>query len=418
MSEEFDDLLLFTDTKQAEEEEQAAPAAWEDEEDIERENEQMAKIQEEMMVDDEEMKKIKEITKKRQQKKKFEDIWKKKEIENLDENELQLLKPTITRNERGGRKKQNNEIEYHLLKHSMHVRKSNDIITSTQFNVSRRMILSCGRDRYIHLFKLTNKDNVVSIYDEEMNDPIEYAKFVDQSVMMTFNKQFIKFMDIETHKITTIRKIGDYQCDFGDFYVGEKYIALINAENLSTILLDKTTKQVVEELKGSKQILCATFHPKEDVYITAGGSGVCNIWDLKTMRCKMLVHDEGTNYTTAIAISQDGQYIATGSIGGIVNLYEYKTFEKESYPKPIHVFKNLTTDCDHLVFKNGMLLMSSSKADNQIRLANVQQKIVYSNLPGWLNFKRVQEIDISPHGGYLVFGNSTGEMSVVNVGFY
>ena len=314
MSEEIDDLLLFNDTNQIQQEEDKPTAAWEDEEEIEKQENEFNQMQQDLLIDDSEMKELKQATLRKQQKKQFDELWKQKEIEDFDDNEISLLKPTITRNDRGGKRKQNNEIEYTLMKKSMHIRKSNDIITAVQFHQKKRVFMSCGRDRYIHIFKLTHQDKMISMHDHEMDDPIENAKFVGNKIMMTFNKSFIKFIDLETFKINTIRKIGDYQCEFNDFYVGENYIALINAENLSSILIDKNNYQVVEELKGSKQILCATFHPKENVYITAGGAGVCNIWDLKTMRCRSLVHDDASNYTTSIAISQDGKYIATGSI--------------------------------------------------------------------------------------------------------
>ncbi|EKE42240.1 hypothetical protein ENUP19_0371G0001 [Entamoeba nuttalli] len=376
---------------------------------FEDKNEEIKKEEEENAWEDEDdQNKVKIATSKR-----YEDIWKRKEVEEeLDENDKTLLKTEVKREKKG---KKINELNFELLRNATMLRKSKGIITGTQFYDKTPILMTSGRDQFLHLFAM-KKDKCFPIGDRLLDQPIELAKFVDESVLMTFNKPKVSLYDMNSHKIKNIPKLDGYdEIDLNYFTVGSQYISFINDGNLSSILVDKKSFQVIDELKGARQILGSVFHPTEDVYLTSGNYGTINIWDLKKMRCRSLVYDEGAINVTSLAISNNGEYIACGSDGGIVNLYEWKSFEKDSHPKPLHTFKNLVNDCNHLVFRNGLLLMSSSKGDKQIRIANVQQRVVYSNFPGFSKFGRIQEIDLSPNARYMAFGNSTGNVSLVKL---
>lgn len=50
--------------------------------------------------------------------------------------------------------------------------------------------------------------------------------------------------------------------------------------------------------------------------LLSGGDGIIYTWDLRTRRCLHQQIDEGCVGATALAISQDGSYLATGASSG------------------------------------------------------------------------------------------------------
>lgn len=347
----------------------------------------------------------------------YDELWerKKKIDEDIDENDKELLAAS---SEREAKNAQEHMVQLRKLTAANSQRKTKGIITATQFHPTDNILLTAGEDRFMHLFRIEG-DKSVPLVDKKLKRSIQYAKYVKNEVMMTSQTQSLTFYDIESDRMNEIKQLGKYShIGFSHFSVGPKYISLTNTKELSSIIIDSTSHLVVNELKGSRQILDSVFHPTEDVLITACNKGTINVWDLKKMRCRSLINDEGSLNCTSVTISPDGKYIAVGSDGGIVNVYDWATFEQSRTPKPFHSFQNLVTDCTRLAFRRGLLLMASNKSENQVRLANIEEKSVYSNVPGFMKLGRIQEVDISPSCGYFALGDSRGRVGLFRLEDY
>ena len=59
----------------------------------------------------------------------------------------------------------------------------------------------------------------------------------------------------------------------------------------------------------------------ENYLFTAGDQASIWQWDLRMRRCLAKLDDDGAFSTTAIDVSADGNYLATGSKMGTVNIY-------------------------------------------------------------------------------------------------
>jgi len=56
------------------------------------------------------------------------------------------------------------------------------------------------------------------------------------------------------------------------------------------------------------------------------------IWDLNTRTCINRATDDGSLSCASLAVSPSGQFVATGSAQGVVNLYDMKTVLKDQNP--------------------------------------------------------------------------------------
>ena len=140
--------------------------------------------------------------------------------------------------------------------------------------------------------------------------------------------------------------------------------------------------------------------------------GEVYLWDVRSSRsCVHRFTDEGCLRGTALAVSPDNRYLATGSDSGVVNIYTREDIMTSANPKPIKAVLNLTTEIGKLKFNpsSEMLAMSSEVKENAIKLVYIPSKTVFQNFPSFnFNLKRVNCLDFSLNGGYFSVGNNRG----------
>ncbi|KAI1286722.1 U3 small nucleolar RNA-associated protein 18 -like protein [Halotydeus destructor] len=193
-----------------------------------------------------------------------------------------------------------------------------------------------------------------------------------------------------------------------------QYIACKGRQGVIHVL-DTESKDVLFDLKMNADVTRLEFSPDSNHLYSHGTGGRVFIWDMKKRSCLNKFYDEGCITGTSLAFSPNGQFLATGSDVGVVNIYKVSDVEKSAEPKPLKTLMNLTTEVTSMKFNHSseMFLMASSYKDNAVKCVHVPSFTVFSNFPHLgQNFKRVAEADLSPKSGYLALGNNYG---VVNL---
>jgi U3 small nucleolar RNA-associated protein 18 len=169
-------------------------------------------------------------------------------------------------------------------------------------------------------------------------------------------------------------------------------------------------------------------------------------WDLRSQRCMQQQRDEGAIDCTALALSADSSYLATGDSSGVVNVYRrpagllspVKLDDTDvagatsspaaagfgvqpAAPAPLKALMNLTTSIDSLSFSHDsqMLLMGSRLKKDSLRIVHLPSLTVFANWPTSRSpLQYVHSAAFSPHSGFLGIGNAKGRALLYRLHHY
>lgn len=168
--------------------------------------------------------------------------------------------------------------------------------------------------------------------------------------------------------------------------------------------------------------------------ITTGSHGEVIRWDLRAMKPLARYADEGSTGGTAIAAHPSGKSFAVGSSLGVVNVYNTASIDAAAVPragtaavssifasarvlapKPAQTYLNLTLAVDHLSYggpAGELLVMSSSRTRDSLRLAHAASGTVFGNWPTPRTPLACVTAGaaVSPGGGFLAVGNDKGRV--------
>lgn len=133
------------------------------------------------------------------------------------------------------------------------------------------------------------------------------------------------------------------------------------------------------------------------------------MWDLNSRLCVHRAIDDGCISSTSIAVSPSGQFLATGSKQGVVNIYETNEILRERIPKPSKIVKNLDTAITSVKFNSTceILSMASEHKENAFRMVHLPSFNVFSNFPTQRStIYNALAIDFSPNSGFLGVSNN------------
>ncbi|XP_071043072.1 U3 small nucleolar RNA-associated protein 18 homolog [Parasteatoda tepidariorum] len=301
------------------------------------------------------------------------------------------------------------------------------IVKSVEFHPSSRVALVTGTNGIANLFQVDGKLNskIQSIYLESF--PIHTAHFTTDGNEIIAGSNMYGFFysyDMYLGKVVRIpNQKGMEQQNIRRFQMSPdgKYIA-IHGRYGNIHLVTTKTKEWIGSLKMNGEVVAITFSNDGSKLYSHGDCGEVYIWDLNTRKCILKFTDEGCITGTAINISPNNQFLATGSDSGIVNIYDCATLNTSS-PSPVKVIKNLTTEITALKFNvtTEVLAMGSSYKIGATRLVHVPSLSVFSNFPAredYKGIKNVNSLDISPNSGFLAMGNNTGNALLYRLKHY
>ncbi|GLH06317.1 U3 small nucleolar RNA-associated protein 18 homolog [Gryllus bimaculatus] len=187
-------------------------------------------------------------------------------------------------------------------------------------------------------------------------------------------------------------------------------------------LLCVRTGECIATLKMSGEVSVLAFNVDGSRLFSHGDSGMVYVWDMNSRSCLFQFYDDGCISGTALALSANGQYVATGSAQGVVNVYESSSLSKsKGKPTPAKIIYNLTTSITSLAFNasSEMLAIASHYKSNAIRMAHFPSMTVFSNFPGFAyNVIRPNAMDFSLNSGYFSVANNNNTAFLFRLGHY
>ncbi|KAL4506056.1 hypothetical protein ABPG72_013817 [Tetrahymena utriculariae] len=307
------------------------------------------------------------------------------------------------------------------------------VIQSIDFHPNSQIFFTSSLDKLVKIYTIREnrpafRDNVKllkQLYLEGM--PILSAGFIPskneilacglKKHLLSYNLLNDRIEKISSHLFT---QRFDQKIEHFALSPNEAYIALFSEPGYIMILNAKT-KQFLFEFKMNEPCTSVAFSHDSKYLFSSGKNGKIYQWDL-SKRCIFDVNqDQGTQATNKLRVSQNGDYIATSSPSGIVNIYSYNKTTQTMSKSTTKEILNLTTSVDTLCFnqQNELLLTASKWRKNAIRLVHLPSFNVYQN---WPNFKTqlkfITAASFSPNGKYMAVGNDAGVTYLYNFKHY
>jgi U3 small nucleolar RNA-associated protein 18 len=206
---------------------------------------------------------------------------------------------------------------------------------------------------------------------------------------------------------------------------GSDILALLGS-NGYIVLISSKTKQLIGTMMTNSTVRSASFSSDGQTLTTIGDDGEIYVWDSRTRACRFRKPDVSGINGTAIALSPNNQFLATGGTSGVVNVYAGKdlNISTDSIPppsssllrsplNPLQSLFNLTTPVHSLTFNHdsSILAMSSQDLKDQLKLIHMPSLTAFSNWPtSRTPLHVVTSVTFSPHSGYIAIGNDRGRV--------
>ncbi|XP_058124496.1 U3 small nucleolar RNA-associated protein 18 homolog [Anopheles ziemanni] len=236
-----------------------------------------------------------------------------------------------------------------------------------------------------------------------------YRKFFHVYNLLSGESNTIKIPPLETWSMKSFRisSCGEYLATVGDS--GEVHVLSAKGKELLWTIQLRCVCQALAFTPDSRYLLCHSSDTEVTVY------------SFEQRRIVNVFQDEGCVNGSAIAVSPSGQFVATGSRQGVVNIYSLDETIEKKFPVPHKSITNLTTYIDSLTFNatSELLAMASSTIPNAVKLVHVKSGTVFRNFPiVATSLGNVTTVEFSPSGGFLAIGNKKSVVSLFRVKHY
>ncbi|XP_076234925.1 U3 small nucleolar RNA-associated protein 18 homolog wicked [Calliopsis andreniformis] len=298
------------------------------------------------------------------------------------------------------------------------------VISSVEFHPSATVALVAGTSGILSLFQVDGIENAKLCTMEYKKFPISSAKFFKDGTEVLIGSQYYphchsyNLMTGKTYRIPLPHGMTNLK----KYEVSPDGKLLAVCGRLGEIfLLSSSSKELVGTLKMNARCRALSFTQDGKTLITHGDSSEMYIWDINSRMCIHRAVDDGCLSCASIAMSPSGQFLATGSNEGVVNLYETKTVLQNANPTPLKILYNLVTSITSLKFNSysEILGIASHKKHNAFKMMHLPSFTVFSNFPTFqTNISMPEAIDFSPGSGYLSVSNRSGSAFLYRLKHY
>nr|XP_012139417.1 PREDICTED: U3 small nucleolar RNA-associated protein 18 homolog [Megachile rotundata]XP_012139418.1 PREDICTED: U3 small nucleolar RNA-associated protein 18 homolog [Megachile rotundata] len=285
------------------------------------------------------------------------------------------------------------------------------IVSSVEFHPTSTVALVAGSSGILSLFQIDGIENNKLATMQYKKFPISTAKFLQEGTEILIGSQYYPYshsynlISGKTYKILLPHGMTNMQkCEVSP---DGKLLAVCGRSG-EIYLLTSSSKELVSTLKMNTKCRAVVFTPDNKTLITHGDGSEMYIWDLNSRECIHRAIDDGCLTCESIAVSPSGQFLATGSREGVVNLYETKTVLQDRIPVPLKIVLNLVTSITSLKFNpySEILAMASNKKHNAFKMMHLPSFTIFSNYPSFqTNLTMPETINFSPSSGYLSISN-------------
>lgn len=294
-------------------------------------------------------------------------------------------------------------------------------ITTVQFHPSYTVALIAGMSGIASLVAVDGKRNNKLHSVAFQRFPIECARFTNNSeaLLGSRHSHFFSY-DLQTAKTARISlPRGMSKCR--QFEISSKKIIAVAGKWGEVHLLSADSKELITTLKQNTNVTALAFNTEGSLLFGHSDTGEVTVWDVAQRSVKNKWTDEGCIQGNTLSISPSGQFLATGSAEGVVNVYETDTVLKGRYPKPKKAIMNLTTSIESLQFNSTSEILGFSSPDlaNSVRLYHIASGTVFSNFPMFsTKLGRISTLSFSPKSGFAAFANLNSTVALYRLKHY
>ena len=127
-----------------------------------------------------------------------------------------------------------------------------------------------------------------------------------------------------------------------------KLMAVACADSGYILMLGQDSKKLLFDLKMNGSCQSVAFSPDEKHLFSVGDEAEIYQWDIGTRKCMGRVADTGGFSSMKLAVSPNGQLLASGSKMGSVNLFHINADTGLLEDSPFKTLMNLTTSITDL----------------------------------------------------------------------
>ncbi|XP_050077222.1 U3 small nucleolar RNA-associated protein 18 homolog [Anopheles maculipalpis] len=236
-----------------------------------------------------------------------------------------------------------------------------------------------------------------------------YRKFYHVYNLMSGRSDTLKIPERETWMMKNYRvsRCGKYLASAGE--CGEVH------------LMSAKSKEVLQTIQLRYPCQSLSFTPDSRYLLCHSNDTEVTVFSLEQKRIVNVFQDDGCVNGSCIAVCPNGQFVATGSRQGVVNIYRLDVTLSQKQPVPLKTINNLTTYIDSLSFNvtSELLAIASSTVKNAVKLIHVKSTTVFRNFPlPMTNMGHITTVEFSPSGGYLALGTKESTVLLFRVKHY
>ncbi|XP_005188397.1 U3 small nucleolar RNA-associated protein 18 homolog [Musca domestica] len=284
-------------------------------------------------------------------------------------------------------------------------------INSIQFHPSSTAALVAGDKGIASIYAIdgTQNDKLHNIHIP--NFPIKCARLLPCGTKAVFgsNAKYAYLYDLMTAKETRYNLRKD-SGNLSNFTISPCGRYMVSAGLCGEIHIQEAkTFEIIASLKQNDKVATICFTNDSLRLVVSGNSANVCVFSMRQQRLEHRFIDDGCIAGKAMDLSPNQRLLATGSMEGVVNVYDFENIMQTQTPLPIKSFLNLRTAISSVRFNHSseILAFASSRCPNALKLAHFPSGTVYANFPGFMpNLGNVNCMEFSPHSAYLALGNN------------
>ncbi|CAI2347621.1 unnamed protein product [Caenorhabditis sp. 36 PRJEB53466] len=301
-------------------------------------------------------------------------------------------------------------------------------ITVVKFHKTRPVLITGDLGGNVQLFEVSNevkKDHFLQSATFK-NFPIDSMEIAEQGhavICSSSRQEYLMKYNMETREVTQLtmpKSIPKQGIRLFAVSHDSQFLAVVG-HNFHVYILHSTSMEHIKTISLPANAAAIKFFPshnKEIWVICVTGQIVIADISPSGNKPQHAFIDDGAVHGTALAISQHGDFLATGSDTGIVNVYSGRDCRASATPRPLFNVSNLVTSVSAVAFNADAQLMAicSNVKENQVRLVHMASHSTFKNFPDrGGGVKKAKCVDFSPKSGFMAVGNEDGRLHLYNI---